>query len=590
MSKVIGLDFETETDSNNNCKPLLCCLNGEKYKEAFELDVKERYEAFYWTLVLSGHTYVVFNASFDIEIIMIMLMKNGFKFLTNEQTPDHKTMKLTMGQKIYELRTYFRYKGKLIETRYIDLANILVGNTLAEVAEMFTDLHKGDFEASKNNREKFIEYCMLDAEITRVAYMNVCNILGKQYLTIGSAAFNIMLNMSFKGKTKREKFGKFRAIFGNNDLEFDDKIRKWYAGGFGWASTDDRTEVNINSYDLKSAYPSVSVDKLPTSKDKMTIRGYAKPNEKYPYAFIHMKVTGQVRENYAPVLPSRNIYGDSNIYLYDDKDVYIIQEYGKKSEYEWFLENVEIDDMEYIETILMKDASYNPLRNYMMYYYAKKEHDVGIMREMDKRLLNALTGKLGTNPRKENIQFRLDENNKIVKNSAEEVLTEVYATHIVAVITSRVRCKCYEVDSMIRDKVSFRMYATDSVKHSSNISVIKTGKTLGEWDLEYKDIEFIFLGLKAYIFDANNKQGKRKVMCAGISKKYKPLIKNEDFFASTVVKSLISVRSGNGRIIYEGEKRIATPVKKPRTRRALYEQIRKQKNTKIRYKRNTEAK
>lgn len=567
---IIGLDFETETDKDNNCRPLLCCLNGEHTEKAFNLTVKEEYEEFYWTILLTGAKFVVYNASFDIEIIMTILLKNDFTFLVEDEQPRHKTMRLLMGQKIYKLETFFNDKGKLITSTFVDLANLIVGSSLKEIAKEYTNLEKGSYEGTKDNLEEFIKYCMLDSKITRIAYENIEKILGEEYLTIGGAAFDIMLKMNFPELSKRDRFKELKKILGDNTVEIDDNFRKWYMGGFGWASTDDRTECRINSYDIKSAYPSVSIDTVPTSKGMIVFKELYMPTKERPFSYIHMKITGQVKKNRCPVAPSRSIYGDSNVYIYDEKDVYVIKEYERKSEYDYFLENIEIDNIEYIETISLKQAPYNPLKQFMLEYYEKKSKAEGVEKEVDKRILNSLTGKLGSNPHKENVKFRLDERNVIKKDSSSEVIADIYFTHVVAVITSRVRCKCYEIDSLIRDKVSFRMYATDSVKHSSNIDIIQTGKTLGAWDKEYSDIFFIFLGLKAYIFDANNEKGMRKVLCAGISRNYKDMITNEDFYATSEVKSLISVRSGNGRIIYEGTKKIANPVKKPRRREELY--------------------
>ena len=567
MAKIVGLDFETETDEVGNARLLLCALYGENYTDTFDLRVRKEYERFFYTLILSGHKYVVFNASFDVEIIIIMLLKNGFAFLKNKDKPSHKTMKLIMGQKIYSLTTYFEFEGKMISSQYVDLGNILVGATLKKIAEKFTDLEKGDYEASKDDFEEFTKYCLLDAQITYEAYLRVTSLLGMETLTIGSASFNIMLDMNFHAKTKRGKFGLFKAIYGKNSLEDDKYLRKWYAGGLGWSSTDDRTETRVHSYDIVSAYPAESMKGLPTTNRAIKYHGLKLPTEERPFSFIKMRVTGQVKENHVPVLPSRNIYGDSNIYIYDDKEVYIIAEYGVKSEYDYWLENMDIEDIEYIETISLEQATKNPLRPYMEKYYHIKETTSGIERDLAKRLLNSLTGKLGTNPIKDNVEYELNDNNKLIRKGSEEIEIDVYVTHVVAVITSRVRCKCYEVDTMIRDKTTFRMYATDSVKHSSNVSnLITTGNNLGDWGLEHEDISFIFLGLKAYIFDANNEKGEREVICAGISRNYKPLITNEQFYATTLVKSLVSVRTGNGRILYEGYKRIANPIKKPRRR------------------------
>lgn len=519
------------------------------------------------TLLVSGDRYVVFNASFDVEIIIIILLKNGFAFLKNDEQPRHKTMRLIMGQKIYMLSTYYELAGELINSEYVDLGNLIVGSSLNKIAKKFTDEEKGDYEASKDNPEEFAIYCMKDARITWKAYNEVTKVLGKEYITIGSAAFDIMLSMSFTAQTKRGRMGLFKRIYGNTTIEEDTFFRQWYAGGLGWASTEDRTETKIDSYDLVSAYPWASKGKVPTLNGAKFTKGFAAATEEYPFAFILMRVTGQVKKNHVPVLPSRNIYGDSNIYIYDDKQVHIIQEYGKKSEYEYWLENIEVESIEYVETVLMKAATRNVLEVFMDHYFEVKNTTDGIMREFAKRLLNSLTGKLGTNPTKDNIEFKLNEDNKMIRSAVEQVEIDTFATHVIAVITSRVRTKCYEMDTLLRGKVKFRMYATDSVKHSTDIKVdIKTSKELGSWDLEHEDTDFVFLGLKAYIFDANNEKGNRDVMCAGISRQYKNLITNEQFFASTLVKSLISIRSGNGRIIYEGYKRIANPIKKPRRR------------------------
>jgi hypothetical protein len=566
--RIVGLDFETETDDNGNSRPLLCCLNGEDYERTYDLTVRSEYEAFFYTLITEGDKYIVYNASFDIEIIIILMLKNGFTFLKNDEKARHKTMKLIMGQKIYQLTINFEYAGYLITNEFVDLGNLIVGADLATIAKKFTDETKGNFEVSKLDKELFKEYCMKDARITRKAYNKVLEMLGKEYLTIGSAAFNILLDMNFpQAKSKKGKMKLFKAIYGDTTVEEDKYLRKWYAGGFGWCSTDERTETRVHSYDLISAYPWASYGKLPTLNQAIIINGYEETSEEYPFAFIKIRVTGQVKRNHAPILPSRNIYGDSNVYIYDDKEVYIIKEHGKKSEYEYWLENMDIEEIEYVETILMKEAKKNVLEKYMTHYYEIKKRETGILREFAKRLLNALTGKLGTNPVKENVSFMLNEINKMIKDGSEEIQIDTYATHVIAVITSRIRCKLYEVDAKIRDKVKFRMYATDSVKHSTEVKdVFNTGHELGEWALEHEDTSFIYLGLKAYIFDANNEKGEREVMCAGISRKYKPLITNEQFHAATKVKSLISVRSGNGRIIYEGYKKIANPIKKKRRR------------------------
>lgn len=567
MKKVVGLDFETETDEFNNCKPILVCLNAKDFEKSYRLTIREEYVEFIAMLLIKGYKYVVFNASFDIEIILAMLLRNGFKFLTGNIKPSHKTMKLIMGQKIYSLSVYYEYKGRIVETQFMDLANLIVGVDLATVAKTFTDLEKGNYEVAKEDEENFIKYCNLDAKITRVAYENVSKFLGGQYLTIGSASFDIMLKMNYDGKSKADRFKQFKSAFGKNTIAEDTYIRKRYAGGLGWCSTDDRTELKVNSYDLKSAYPSVAIGTLPTTVDKEKYSGYKQPTKEQPFAFIHLRITGQVKVNHCPVLPSRNIYGDSNIYIYDDKDVYLIKEYGVKSEYDYFMENIDIEDMEFISTTLMRAVNKNPLEKFMLYYYNLKSIDKGAKRELDKRILNANTGKLGTNPIKENIQYELNEQNILTRAGSDQVEIDTYATQAVAVITSRVRCKCYKIDKEIRDKVNFRLYATDSVKHSNNAKVIETSNELGGWALEHEDTDFIFLGLKAYIFDANNEKGEREVICAGISKKYKKFITNDNFYAGASVRSLVSVRRGNGRVIYEADKRIVQPVKKQRRRK-----------------------
>lgn len=566
LARKVGLDFETEIDEYGNSKLLLCCLNGKNYEDVFDLRVKEDYERFFWTIVLSGDKYIVYNASFDVEIIITILLKNNFTFLMDGQIPSHKTMRMIKGQKIYSLTTYFMYKGKLIETSYVDLGNIITNSNLSEIAKKFTNLTKGDYNASKGEWDKFVEYCMLDAEITRVAYEQITKVLGMETLTIGSAAFRIFLKEGFTGTTHSSRFRKFKKLLGETTVDEDAYFRLWYAGGLGWSSDDERVETRIHSYDLKSAYPSESVKTIPTLIGKKVCLGYESPTSEYPFAFIHMKVTGQVKENHVPVLPSRNIYGDSNIYIYDDKDVYIIQEYGVKSEYDYWLENMDIEDIEYVQTTLLKKAFVNPLEKYMLKYYNLKESSEGVERETYKMLLNSLTGKLGTNPIKENTTFRLDLDYRLVRDESEQVTIDTYATHVISVITSRVRCKCYEVDTIIRDKTPFRMYATDSVKHTSNGKFIQESETLGGWSIEKEDTSFIFLGLKAYIFDALNEKGERQVICAGISREYKKFITNEQFYAKTEVPSLISVRKGNGRIIFEGMKKIVNPIKKPRRR------------------------
>lgn len=568
-----GLDFETGVDKDGNAVLLLCCLNSKKDKVHFKLYEERDFTLFYYMITCKSNTYVVFNASFDIEIIITILLKNGWTFLREDEDVRNKSMKLLMGQKIYKLTLYRIIKGKVYENSFIDLANIIVGEKLRDVAETYTNLHKGEYDkASKASEEEFIEYCMQDSKITREAYENVSNLLDiKKLITIGGAAFNIMLNMNFKGINRNEKFHKFKQIYGDMTIEEDDHIRNWYAGGFGWCSTDERTETNINSYDITSAYPYECLGRLPTYNYHKKVQGILlDPNERYPFVFVHLKITGQVKPNYCPIKPTRNIYGDSNKYIYDNDDVYLIREYGKKDEYDFFMENTIIDDIIVIESIAMKEAKRNPLKKFVEKYYELKKTSTGVRKDMAKRILNSLTGKLGTNPHKYNQGYKL-ENNVLVKDFAEEVFTDTYATHVVSVITSRVRCKCYEVDSKIRDTATFRLYATDSVKHSSDCKIIETGDKLGDWKLEKENMDFIFLGLKAYIFDPYNKQGKREVLCAGISKDYKDKITNDEFYANAKVKSMISVRRGNGRVIYEGEKHIANPVKKPRSRKELEE-------------------
>lgn len=572
MSKrVVGLDFETEIDNDGNCKLLLCALYSEKYQRVFELENRVEMLEFIITLLFSGDKYVVFNASFDIEIIMTILLRNGYKFIDDISKKAHKTMKLLASQsKIYKLTTYTMWeeKKRIIETEYIDLGNIIVGVKLKDVAKTFTDLEKGDYEVSKKDWEKFKEYCLLDAKITYEAYKNICKQLDGNYITIGAASFDAMLKMAFGNNSKETNMKNFRAIYGDSSLEMDTHLRKWYIGGFGWCTHDERVELKVNSYDINSAYPYECIQGLPTTNDMLIYDDYKEPNERYKYAFYKIRATGQIKEGYAPISPSKNIYGDSNRYIYEQEYVYLIKEYGKKSEFDWWHENMEIEYYEVEETILMKEARNNIIKPFILHYYHIKETSTGVIRDLAKRIINSFTGKLGTNPIKDSPIFELDERNKLVKAGTFESETETYAVHCVAVITSRVRSRLYEMDKFLREKgAKFRMYATDSVKYDASIGkVIPTSDKMGGWDIEHEDSDFIFLGLKAYIFDANNKQGKREVICAGISKDYKQLIQNDEFFGNNLVKSLVSVRSGNGRIIYETYKRIVNPIKKKRRR------------------------
>ncbi len=562
---IVGLDFETE-NVGDECRPLICALDSAEWNRVYDFSIREDYVDFIIELVTSGDKYVVFNASFDVEIILIMLLRNEFVFLGNEDKPINKSIEMLMGQKIYSVKTYFEVYGKLVSSQFVDLGNLIVGESLKDIAKAFTDLEKGDYEASKDNMDEFKEYCLLDAKVTRIAYENISKQLGKEYLTIGGASFNTFLNMSFEGKSRETKFNAFKKLYGDNDLEEDKYLRKWYAGGFGWSSTEERTEIRVHSYDIKSAYPHGCYGKLPTTNNKITCKGLREPNEDYPFAFVKLRVTGQIKKDHAPILPSRNIYGDSNIYIYDDKEVHLIREYGVKDEYDFFMENIEIDIIDYVETILMQSCKTNPIEKFMDEFYQMKNTSTGIKRDYAKRILNSFTGKLGTNPVKENSKYIIDERNKLIKDGSEDVEIDTYAVHVISVITSRTRCKCYTIDSMIRGKVKFRMYATDSVKHSTEVQVIESSTELGAWEIEKENIEFIFLGLKAYIFDPNNERGKREVVCAGISRAYKKLITNEQFYAGTRVPSLISARASNGRVIYEGFKRIASSVRKPRRR------------------------
>lgn len=567
-NNITGLDFETSTGEGGECVLEYVALSNKAHEEVYNLREQQDLEDFLVEILSSGETYVVYNASFDIEIIMDLLLKMGYTYITDNKARD-KTMRLLAGTKIYKLDTYTRVLNRMVNSCFIDLGNIIVGSNLRDIAENYTPYHKGVYEEVKGDRVDFAEYNLLDARITRVAYENICKELGRQVITIGSASFGIMLDENYPNMKRSIQIDKFKKNYGYLTLEDDLELRKFYRGGLGWCSSRERWVGKVNSWDKKSAYPYECIGRmLPSFNDHIKYKGYRAPTKEYPFAFIKMVVTGQVKEGYCPVLPSRTPFGDSNVYIYDERVVEIIQIYGEKSEYDWFLENVDIESIEYISTILMKKAKDNPLEKFMVKYYNIKESSSGVKRDVAKRLINSLTGKLGTNPIKHNITYTLQEG-VLKRDLFEETECDTYETQVVAVITSRVRCEMYRVDSLLRDKCKFRLYATDSCKHSTETEVIIGKKGIGQWNEEYEDIEFIYVGLKTYMFDPYNKEGKKSVVCAGISREYKDRLTPEDFFSGNEVASNISVRSINGRIIYEGQKRIATSPDKPRTRSEL---------------------
>lgn len=275
-----------------------------------------------------------------------------------------------------------------------------------------------------------------------------------------------------------------------------------------------RKGKDIDLYDFNSLYPKVMHEyKYPIGK-------YYNIDSEYECEF-HISYIKNINipDMYIPPVPYRDkdrgvIYPIGKIKdgVYNSIDLEVFKKYGV--EYD-FIGGFGWNDSEYI----FKD--YISIM-YPLKLQAKIDGNKGVY-ETVKRLMNALSGKMGQNPNKKtfekitNTKIFLDREAKALKTKST-VFDDIYefetetkkpiTNHILSFIYSYARGMLYDTFMQILNKGGNVYYCdTDSV--FTNLELKNHDTELGKLALEHKDIQLAYFGLpKSYALKLSKKEQK----------------------------------------------------------------------------------
>lgn len=329
-----------------------------------------------------------------------------------------------------------------------------------------------------------------------------------------------------KGNTSINKDMLFMCVFPQLHPSTDCYLRQSYFGGITWKNENlinklEKEKVKLKGlvYDVNSLYPYIMRTKLlPYGQPKYfegcynSVADFIK--KEYPLYIQRIRVKMfTLKEGKMPnvqIRESTNFnateYQTSNIYYDDDlKDfkheecVFTFTNVQLKT----FLDSYDLPlGIEYVDGYLFK-GSYGIFDDYIDLFMKLKELGKGAKRAIAKLLLNALYGKYGTNPQREErlvefIDGIFSTTNKDENGNLLEYLSESVYLPVASFITSYARELLIESVNNVFDR--FLYCDTDSIHIlGDEIPNIKIHESkLGYWKFEGKFVDAKYIGAKRY--------------------------------------------------------------------------------------------
>lgn len=531
MNWIAG-DFET-SNSDINIK--------EKYTRVWLWDIydhekKTHYngddiETFFDVLFTYPSIIIYFhNLKFDGSFALNYLLSNGFRISNSHEN-------MTISTLITDRLVWYTFTVYYCGCKYVfrDSMKKIIG-TIANAAKAFDlPIMKGEIDYKLHRdkgykpTEKELAYIHNDTEI-------MSDILEYYYANGMTSITNASDAMKAYKSIIGEK--KYKHLYPILSKEIDDFIRASYKGGYCYLNPKfaNKDLGTMYTYDVKSMYPSVmAYADLPFGVP-IYYKGAYEEDELMPLFIQKIHVDCKLKEGHVPSIQSKSFMSIKLNYL-KDTDGMTIELTLTSLDLMNLFEDYDIYSIDFIEGYKFR-SSKDLFREYVDFYYEKKETSKGALKQLYKIFLNSLYGKFAMmTERSQAIPQILEGVNKYDRTELEEV--DATYTAVASFITASARFKLLRA---IRANLENFVYCdTDSIHLLKPIKerpeLYTLGKKLGDFDLEngtyspeglpISEIKRArYLGQKCYVLDMGN--GLKKKI-AGAPDKVKEQIDWDNF-------------------------------------------------------------
>ena len=531
MNWIAG-DFET-SNSDINIK--------EKYTrvwlwDIYDHDKKTHYngddiETFFDVLFTYPSIIIYFhNLKFDGSFALNYLLSNGFTISNSHEN-------MTISTLITDRLVWYTFTVYYCGCKYVfrDSMKKIIG-TIANAAKAFDlPIMKGEIDYKlhrdmgyKPTKEE-LAYIHNDTEI-------MSDILEYYYANGMTSITNASDAMKAYKSIIGEK--KYKHLYPILSKEIDDFIRASYKGGYCYLNPKfaNKDLGTMYTYDVKSMYPSVmAYADLPFGVP-VYYEGAYEEDELMPLFIQKIHVDCKLKEGHVPSIQSKSFMSIKLNYL-KDTDGMTIELTLTSLDLMNLFEDYDIYSIDFIEGYKFR-SSKDLFREYVDFYYEKKETSKGALKQLYKIFLNSLYGKFAMmTERSQAIPQILEGVNKYDRTELEEV--DATYTAVASFITASARFKLLRA---IRANLENFVYCdTDSIHLLKPIKrcpeLYTLGKKLGDFDLEngtyspeglpISEIKRArYLGQKCYVLDMSDNL-KKKI--AGAPDKVKEQINWDNF-------------------------------------------------------------
>lgn len=542
-------DFETRNstrDEENSQTSIWLwdiCDENLNHIHGFDMDSFLEYIYTLAPCVLYSH-----NLKFDSSFIIAYLLKHNWTFDPADKLTRDNTFNCLMDDmlNLYSLKMRCKTKNGKRNIELRDSAKKIPGTVERIAKDWKLPILKGSIDYRKYRGPDYkatdeeIAYIHNDTEIIERVLIELYA-AGMDKLTSASDSFNAYIKTI--GKTN------FRYIFPVLPIEIDDFIRKAYFGGVVMVNPKykDKIVCDVWDYDYNSRYPAVMRNDLLPYGEPKYFKGKPHVTDSFPLFIIHFKACFTLKPGHFPTIQSHNSFLTKLEYITDTgeemKELYLCS-----PDYELFITHYDIYDIKYIDGYYFRGS-----RSLWKYYidpiYKIKCESTGCKKQRAKILLNSPYGKFAMNPRHENKEPTLNDDNSIKwKTYKMEIVDPIYTAQS-AFITSWGHY--YIFTDIHKNPDTFVYCDTDSIHNIGPANNLYLHETkLGALKIENHFKIAKYIGAKAYYGILDN--GEPLIKCAGLPDSAKDGITIESFHVgATFNGKLRSKRVDGGTILVE---------------------------------------
>lgn len=446
---------------------------------------------------LTGKTIYFHNLKFDGSFIIDYLMKQGYQY-----SDDLSKVNYGLSCLISDMGVWYSIDVKFSKTKVVHFHDSLKLLPF-KVSKIAKDFHlsilkeKIDYDDYIVNDET-LEYIYHDVRIVAQA-LKIIKSEGMTKMTTASCAYN--------NYNESKSLSFLQMCYPEQDSALLRYWREAYRGGRSQVNPIYASKVlnNVRRYDINSMYPHIMRNLPLPYGNPIKYNG----RDKYNFEIMHIKIGFVLKDNSLPSLLKKQLSFDEDSYYIQTEDVE-----------EMWISNIDLQlvernyDVYYLEIIETYGFYCSNLlfKEYVDYWYSKKQQDKGAQRIVDKLMLNSLYGKFGTNIDKAHKLPVLD-GDKIGFECSKFEEGKKYYLPVAIAITSYAHLL---IDNAIHETGidNFVYCDTDSVHTLGTLpDNMVNNKELGKFKLEAIEEECKYVRQKCYI---TKEDGQYHITCAGM--------------------------------------------------------------------------